>query len=552
MTPIAPENMETQIAPVAPPDVNAPAPVGGAVAPAQPIDIHSMYEDAAANGDPVSMYSLTSKVKGTPMEPVIRRSAEIMRKGVEEMETVAKPIMEAGGIQTPEGRIAASKAYETVADKPQKMRAFVEMLMGNPKWRTFVTGGTPTTTVGYDKNGKQLERTVNELGQIISVVDSETGKPLDRQQVAERGGFLPSLDNALGFLQQKEIAGFNAKAFTKATEATNEYAARAPELKTLYAEMQQNLKNLNQADLSPEQRRAIGMFTNRTMGYSQSVSEGLNALRQKVDNKNASLSRQEQAALKAVADKLGFNIGADGSVTNRKGENVTKTELDQAQSTLTNGNEFSRTFSQSKEDFIRSEVFKNLGAKEMQILGRVLDLQGAIERSNLELTSKHGSLPFLINPKTYQLGDEFARGEASALIGEFNQDATELYSKWRSRQLETYKKTGQVPNAGELEAAFTKTPEYQALRREYADRNREIMKRPTGGAAESGNRPAEQWSVDVGIGETAKETPKGVKSRSLQKPEVSSKIPDGYTAVGKTPDGKTVYRTPQGKQVVEQ
>ena len=523
MTPIAPEKTEMQAGPVAPPDMESPAPVGVGISPVQPIDIHSMYEDAAASGDPVSMYSLTSRVKGTAMEPVIKRSAEIMRKGVEEMESVAKPVMEAGGVQTPEGRIAASKAYETIADKPQKMRAFVEMLMGNPKWRTFVTGGTPTTVVGYDRNGKQLEKTVNELGQIISVVDSETGKPLDRQQVADRGGFLASLDNALGFQQQKEISGFNAKAFSKSNEATNEYAARAPELKNLYAEMQQNLKNLNQADLSPEQRKAIGMFTSRTMGYSQTLSEGLNALRQKADNKNARLSESQTKSLDAVLGRLKWKISPSGQITNETGETVGKSELDQAQSTLSNGSEFQRGFTQNKEDFIRSEVFKNLGAPEMQILGRVLDLQGAIERSNLELTSKHGSLPFLINPKTYSIGDEFARGEASALIGEFNQDATQLFADWRKRQLETYKRNGQIPNAGELEAAFANTPEYQALRKEYADRNKQILKRPVGASPETGAKPAEQWSMDVGLGGTAKEEPKSLRGRSIKVPEVQKK-----------------------------
>lgn len=552
MTPIAPEKIEDQTGPVAPPDIGNPSAVG--VSPVEPVntDIHSMYEDAAANGDPVSMYSLTSRVKGTPMEPVVRRSAEVMKKGVDEIEAVTKPVAKAGGINTPEGRIAASKAYETIADKPQKMRAFVEMLMGNPKWRTFVTGGNETTTVGFDKNGKQLERKVNELGQIISVIDSETGLPLDRKQVADRGGFLASLDNALGFQQQKEIAGYNAKAFSKANEAMADFASKAPVQKELYGEMRQRLQNLLGSDLSEEQRRAIGSFTNRSMGYSQTLSEGFNALRQKVDNKNVSLSRQEQTALEAVAEKAGFKIGPSGQVVKKNNEAVTKTDLDQAQNSLTNGNQFERNFNQTKEDFIRSEVFKNLKEAEMKNLGRILDLQGMIEKNNLDLTSKHGNLPFLVNPKSYQLGDEFSRGEALALVGEFNQDAIELFNKWRDRQLETYKRNGQVPNAGELEAAFSKTQDFQRLRQEYAEKNREILKRPTLPRGEESKPTAQQWSIDLGLGETSKEAPKGITNRSLKEPKVSSGAPKGYTAVGKTPDGKTVYRTPEGKQVVEQ
>lgn len=554
MNPVAvPTQQPEQMAPVAPPDVNNPAPVGDAVAPTQAIntDLHSMYEDAASNGDPASMYSLTSRAKGTPYEGAVKRSAEVMQKNLKEFESDIKPVIEAGGPGTPAGNLAASKTFQTIADKPQKMRAFVEMLLGNPKWRTFVTGGTETTSIGYDRNGKQLERTVNELGQTINVLDSETGAPIDRKQLADRGGFLTSLDNAIGFQSQKDIAKFNTEAFNKSNAATQEYTAKAPELKGMYEEMRQRLQNLYGADLTPEQRAAIGSFTSRSMGYSQTVSEGLNALRQKTDNKNASLSRSEQTALKAVMDKLGFNIGADGSVVNKKGENVTKSELDQAQNTLNNGSQFERNFTQNKDDFIRSEVFKGLSEGDMKNLNRILDLQGMAEKTSIELAGKHGTLPFLVNPKSYQLGDEFSRGEALALVGEFNQDATQLYSAWRDKQLDTYKRSGKVPNAGELEAAFSKTAEFQKLRNDYAAKNKEILKRPGSSRPAQEAGTANQWSIDVGLGETAKEAPKGVRGRSLKEPTVKSDIPSGYTRIGTTPNGKAVFRTPDGKQVTE-
>lgn len=517
MPAIAPPMENQPVQPIAP-----DTPVGGVVAPAQAdaaVDLHSMYEDAVNSGNPASMYSLTARVKGTPYEAPVRRSAEIMQKNLSEFEAEVKPVVEAGGPGTPQGNIAASKVYENIADKPQKMRAFVELLIGNPKWRTFVTGGTPTTTVGYDRNGKQIEKTVDELGRTISMVDAETGKPLNREEVAARGGFLPSLDNALGFQQEKEISKFNTAAFNKANEATNEIAARAPALRSMYEEMQQNLRNLNQSDLSPEQRRAIGQFTTRSMSYAQSLTEGMNALAQKLDNKNARLSESQTNALNGVLGANKWKLNADGSISKENGEAVTKSDLQQAQNTMSNSAEFQRNFTQNKDDFLRSEVFRNLGEKEMQILGRALDLQGSIERANLELASKHGTLPFLINPRTYQLGDEFARGEASALIGQFNQDATEMYANWRQRQLEAYKRNNRIPNAGELEAAFTQTAEYKNLRREYAEKNKEILKRPAGGAPQTAEAPAQQWSADIGMGKPAGEGVSSVRGRSLKQPE---------------------------------
>jgi hypothetical protein len=51
--------MQDTMTPVAPPDMSNPQPVGGAIAPvaAKTFDVASMYEDAASNGDPASMYS---------------------------------------------------------------------------------------------------------------------------------------------------------------------------------------------------------------------------------------------------------------------------------------------------------------------------------------------------------------------------------------------------------------------------------------------------------------------------------------------------------------
>ena len=514
------------VAPVAPPDINNAAPVGGAISPvtAKTFDVASMYEDAASKGDPVSMYSLTSRVKGTEFEPIVRRSAEIMQRNLADFEKDIKPVMDKGGPGTPEGNIAAAKTLDYMADKPQKMRAFVELMLGNPNWRTFVTGGTETKKIVYDnQSGSPIEKTINELGTVIKAVDANTGQPLSRAEVAARGGVVNSLQEAIGYQQNRDIAKFNTEAFNKANVATADYVAKAPELKLLYGELGQRLKNLGEVELTEAQRQAIGTFTNRSLGFSQTVSDGINALRQKVDNKNVSLSEAQQKSLSAVLEKIGFRVGADGSIINKTGEAVTKNELDQAQKSLTNGAQFDRNFTQSKEDFIRSEVFKGLGAGDMKNIGRILDVQQMVEKAQLELSSKHGNLPFLVNPKSYQLGDEFVRGEALALIGEFNQDATQAFSNWRKAQLAKYPKS-QVPTAGELESAFARTQEFRDLRQQFADRNREILRRPVRSRPETGQTSAD-YSVTLGLGESPTEQPKSIRGRSITNPEVKSDRP---------------------------
>jgi YD repeat-containing protein len=510
---------------VAPPDMSNPAPVGGAVAPvrAQDADPSMMYENAVSSGDPASMYSLTSRVKGTELEPVVKRSADIMQKNLDDFQKDIKPVMDKGGPSTPEGRIATAKTIDYMADKPQKMRAFVELLLGNPNWRLFVTGGTERTEIKYDLQGNPIEKTTNELGKTVRSVDANTGKPLTREEVAARGNFVPSLQEAIGYQQNKDIAKFNTEAFNKANAATADYASKAPELKLLYGELGQRFKNLGEVELTEAQRQAIGTFSSRNLGYSQTVSDGINALRQKVDNKNVSLSEAQQKAMSGVIDRGGLRIGADGSVVNKSGEAVTKNELDQLQKSLTNGTQFDRNFTQSKEDFIRSEVFKGLGAADMKNIGRILDVQQMVEKAQLELSSKHGNLPFLVNPKSYQLGDEFLRGEALALIGEFNQDATQAFANWRKAQLARYPKS-QVPTAGELESAFARTDVFRDLRQQFADRNREILRRPVSSRPETGQTSAD-YGISLGLGEASKEQPKSVRGRSISSPEIKSKGP---------------------------
>lgn len=494
------------LSPIAPPNLTKLSPVGvdGAVAPIAyepPADLHSMYEDAANSGSAASMYSLTSRAKGTVYEAPIKHAAEVMNKNMSEFQNEVAPVMKAGGASTPEGRIAASNAVTNFADKPDKMRAFTEMLMGNPSWRVYASGGNISTKVGYDKQGNQLEIQSNEFGKPVGYVDSASGKPLTREQLATRGGLVPSLDMSLGYLADKSQNEFNTASLNKSNAATADYAAKAPAQKAMYGELRQTLQNLYGSDLTDNQRNQIAQFTNRNMGYTQSVSSGLNALNQKIDNKNVSLSASDQKAMGAVLDTLGFKVDTSGSIRKANGEAVTKTDLEQAQKTMQNSSNLERQFSQSKDDFIKNEVFKDLGPKEKQMLSHALDLQQNLEKTQMELTQKHGTLPFLINPKTYEVGDQFTRGQASALIGEFNSDATEAFNNWRDQKLEAYRKTKTVPRAGELEALFATSPEMKALKAEYAAKNKAILSPPTSERETSTTTTPANWNVNIGVKE---------------------------------------------------
>ena len=146
-----------------------------------------------------------------------------------------------------------------------------------------------------------------------------------------------------------------------------------------------------------------------------------------------------------------------------------------------------------------------------------MDIIGALEKSQMEIASKNGTLPFLINPKSYAVGDEFSRGEVTALIGEFNADATTAYAAWRDQKLEAYRRTKTVPRPGELERLFASSSEYLKLKADYAIQNKQIMNRTpvartfTGGGV-----------VNVGQNEQMEKTP-DIPSRKTSKAPPATK-----------------------------
>lgn len=488
---VAPPTATPAIAPSATPTISPPA------------DLHTLYEDAIQSGNPASMYSLTSRAKGTPYEGAIRKSAETMNRAVTEFEKDVTPIVKAGGVGTPQGNIAAAQVYETIADRPEKGRAFFEWLIGNKNWSQFITGGKPTTSLGYDRNGRQLERTMNELGQIISVRDSTSRQLLTPKEVDERGGFLPSLENALGFQQEKKLSTVNAEAHAVSTKMAALGQTVAPGQRAAAQEAAGIFQKLYDLDLTPAQRKEIGLFSSEQTSKSQNRSAGLTGLSQAINSSDQKVGAEYAEALRPMLAAMGFKLGADRTIQNSSGQSLSKSQLESLQKTLHEGTESNSQFTRDAATFLKREVFNNLKPEERALLGRAFDLQYGLEKTNANMGELR--LPFLKNPAAMAAGDEFNRAEASMLAHEFNADAMEAYAKWRAKEMETYKAKGMLPQAMELEAAFARSDEYKALAAAYAARNKEMFNRapPKGRPAEPAAAPsnfAERRSAELGLG----------------------------------------------------
>ena len=454
-----------RLQPLVPMQNNAVAPIPTVVAP-EP-DIHDSYLKAVDSGDPAEMTRVAQNAKGTPIEPLADTAMKVMVSNDTRLSQITDPIVKAGGINAPEGRIAAAKVFEDQADKPQWLRAIGEKLMGNPDARLFITGGTPKTILTYDDQGRQLEEVRNELGKRLSVKDVGTGQLLSPEEYQVRGGGILDREQALGRIAQKSMQAFNVEASNKANAQAMDYGAAAPELMNVARETMNLNRQLMKSNLDPQLKAQIASFTSRQLGDAQSVNNGFNALDQYTRSRGVGMDNQQKSAAKTAAEALGLTIGADGSITDSKNVKVDKSRLDQLQQSYSSNRNFEQNFTQTKQDAINSGLYKQMTFEQQKAFDQILLNNKRFEQKTSELIAKHGTPSFLINPASPGPFDAFSLGAGQNVLSQFNAAAMEEYAKWRKQQIDTMKGYGQIPQAGELENAFIRTKNYQNLMRTF-------------------------------------------------------------------------------------
>lgn len=440
-------------------------------------DYVAEYRDAADSGNPGKMLDFANKARGTDFYDAAVSAADIMYKQGQEFDSYIKPILAKGGINTPQGRMAISDTWEAASQKPQIGRAIVETLLGNPNARLFVTGGTVKSNIKYDDAGNAIEQFTNELGRIVRATDLKTGREIGPREFGALQAGL-DLDKTLGRKNATAIQEFNVGEFNRSEKASENLAAAAPLLNNLYANKQKMLEQLHGSGLSNKQLEELASFSARQVGYTQSITSGFNAMDQYVRSKGVGVDESTKKAAQSGFEKFGFKVGADGSVTDSNNVKVDKNYLDQLQKNFSKNNNFEQNYSQTKEDAIKSEVYKNMSAEQKQVFDSILENDRRIEAKNAELFSAYGALPFLVNPAAMNIGDQFARAEVQAIFGQMNAQATSLYNEWRRNQVAEFRKRGQVPTAGQLENAFAKTEAFQKLKDDYAEMATNVRLRP--------------------------------------------------------------------------
>ena len=471
--------------PIAPPvDQSAAVPPTASgvpvIQPQSPKTIDDKYEDAANSRDPAKMLQVAKEAGNNPVGKAAMDAANVMYRTSKEFDDLVNPIAKVGGLQTPEGRTKFADSWKTVKDNPQVGSAMLEFLLGNPNARLLVTGGVVKPHITYDDAGNQLEEHKNELGQRVKVIDVATQQEVTPAEYEKRRGGITSLSETLSRKAQTGIQEANIQEFNKQQKTAGAYAAASDMFDELGAEKQRLMGELRGSDLNDQQRELIAGMGSRQVGFTQSISEGQNALNQYVSSRGQNVDQKTTKSAEAYLQKLipGAKLKADGSVTDSKGNSVSANDLENLQKSASKNLNYEQNYSQAKADLAASMVYGSLSLKQKQMLDRVLEIDRMVEGKRAELSKDYGGSPsFMVNPSAFGITDQFARGEVQGMMTQFNAQAMKAFQSWKSDMLASYPK-GQVPTPGELETAFTKTDMYKNMKSDFMKRSKEVMSRP--------------------------------------------------------------------------
>ena len=400
--------------------------------------------------------------------------ANVQQANTKLFNDLSEPIVKAGGLQTPEGRVELAKvaqndSWENNKIHPNLLEALFQSAAGSKNARFLISEGVPVTSYEYStKDGSLLEVQKLESGRISQVINKKTGQKLSPSEYSDLGGGIGAITSTLAYIADKKNLENNIDEFNKSNLVNSAHASIAPELKGLYAEKANLLANtLSGKNLTNEQRQFLAGISSNSLGYTQSVQDGRNAFDQfsKAQGKNVDQTIAKGA--KAYIEKfLGVpvSIGVDGKVTDSNGKTYKIDELNNLQNTYSKNNNFEQSYARNKEALQKSEVYKNLNYEQKNAFDRMLEIDRTTEQIQDGFYKAYGRQPsFLLPVQSTGIEDNFARAMSQSMKGQFNSDASIAFNQFKDEMLKNYSK-GTVPRPNELEQAFMQTPVYKGLK----------------------------------------------------------------------------------------
>tara|TARA_R110000868_G_scaffold41338_1_gene141398 strand:- start:1685 stop:3370 length:1686 start_codon:yes stop_codon:yes gene_type:complete len=436
--------------------------------------------EAIINNDPKPLLKVAASTEDDATRAAALHVAGNVQKGNDTWTALTSGIDKKGGVQSPDGRIEFEKQWRNNDNNPQYKNALMQYFLGDKKaGRSFLTGGQQTTKVTWDQTtGKPIQYKVDQNGEIHGAFDGQ--REISPEEFYTRTKFASGLENTLGYLADKS----NVEVYTKEAQKTignaKALAAASPVMNTLYQQLDDSLTGLK--ELPPEAQAKVLQFSSSSVGTSQTVSQAAQKLNQLIGSGSFKEGSVVDEKLAAGLGKDGIGtVNANGGVNFSDGTTLTSTDLKQLQSSGNVSNSIENKYNQSKQDLIAYLKTSDLAKTNPE---GVLKLQSALEiaKTIALQESKLPSHSFNIPTVGFGVTDPYARGRVQAAQGQFNSQVNSAFDTFVTQQMKNVP-AGSPPRPGELEAAFTKQPEYQLLLKDYKAKANAILKEPvsTGG-----------------------------------------------------------------------
>lgn len=436
--------------------------------------------EALNKGDPKSLLKVAVSTDDVATRDAALHVANNVNKGNQAWTNLTSEIDKKGGVQNREGRIEWGKQWRNNDNNPQYLNALMQYALGDAKaGRSLLTGGQQTTKVTWDQTtGAPLQYKVDQNGEIHGAFDGQ--REISPDEFYKRTKFASGLENTLGYLADKSNVDVYTKKLQETVGNAKALSAAAPVMNTLYTQLSDSLSGLK--DLPPEAQAKVLQFSTNSVGTSQTVSQAAQKLSQLIGSGSFKEGSVVDEKLAAGLGKDGIGtVNANGGVNFSDGTSLSATDLKQLQSSGNVSNSIENKYNQTKQDLIAYLKTSDLAKTNPE---GVLKLQSALEISKA-IALQESKLPahsFNIPTVGFGVTDPYARGRVQAAQGQFNSFVNAAFDEFVNQQMKNVP-AGSPPRPGELEAAFTKQPEYKQALNDYKAKANAILKEPvsTGG-----------------------------------------------------------------------
>ena len=466
-------------------------------------DLSVKYNEGVVNRDPLALMDVAKEGYGTPISDAAINSADIIYKTGNEFNKLVTPIEKAGGVQTPEGRVAAADTWKTVKDNPQWGDALMMYLMGDKAGAAaMVTGGAVKSYTTYDQAGRQLRERRNALGEIVNVTDLESGQTINPQEYGKRGGGLVNWETTLGGIKAKETAKKNTELLNDSITRKNAWAtaidANLPAAKEVMrlGSIIKGLDGKVQSKIWEAGSRTAAEATNigKTKQFFKQSGDTLNLK----DGEEVSKNYGYDAGL--GKGPIVFDAKTNTLRNTSTGDSVSINKLKNDMSSDTSSKNLETAFKQDQENLAQYLLTSGLDADKQAEVIRYFQLSNQMAKEFSKLETKHDKPAFLASLPDLRYSDPVKMGTLISTSVLSNKDVMDKNMKFFNNSIKNYEK-GEVPNPNEIDSAFTKNP--------------------SSGFVESMDNLSNAWRTIMSMPSAAKELPATEETKKAVPPKQS-------------------------------